>query len=259
MPCKPIMYGHLPSDLTTVGGAALKFGYGTLINPTNTMAPVTPEIADPDVRFYVNSPKNIPVDRRVRETFPLRNYVFFDLGSKEIPDRYVLLSRDQVKDFKEDQLEVFAPKKLSGRSSRQMVVYYNVLNILGDRLGKNPASTITLVGSSEKGPEDGKAMATSIKEYLGNVFRIDGSRISVEGRNKPVLPSEQPNSGSDNMPGKTIMGTRLQGDYKVTMVGKTKSGTTVRKDANMNMVLWTPGKSAMKPTTKNYHWPVPMM
>ena len=317
-------------NITTLRvGAALKFGYGTLLpEPANTMAPVTPGIADPDVRFYVNSPRNAAVERRVRETFPLRNYVFFDLGSTEIPDRYVMLSRDQVKDFKEDQLEVFAPKKLSGRSSRQMVVYYNVLNIIGDRLGKNPAATITLVGSSEKGPEDGKAMAESIKEYLGNVFRIDGSRITVEGRNKPILPSEQPNSGSDltllregdrrvsiesnspamlmefqsgpnaqlrpveigisqeapmdsyvsfnaegaekafsswsleirddknklqkfgpftrdqvNMPGKTIMGTRPQGDYKVTMVGQTKSGTTVRKDANVNMVLWTPAKN----------------
>jgi len=328
-------FGQSPRSIETWNistlrvGAALKFGYGSLITePTNTMTPGIPGIADPDVRFYVNSPKNIATERRVRETFPLRNYVFFDLGSTEIPDRYVLLSRDQVKDFKEDQLEVFAPKRLSGRSSRQMVVYYNLLNIIGDRLGKNPAATISLVGSSEKGPEDGKVMAESIKDYLVNVFRIDDSRISVEGRNKPILPSEQPNSGSDltllregdrrvsiestspamlmefqsganaqlrpveigvnqeapmdsyvsfnaegaekafsswsleirddknklqrfgpftrdqvNMPGKTIMGTRPQGDYKVTMVGQTKSGMTVRKDANVNMVLWTPAKN----------------
>jgi len=325
-------FGQSPRSIETWNistlrvGAALKFGYGSLVTePANAMVPV---IADPDVRFYVNSPKNAAVERRVSETFPLRNYVFFDLGSTDIPDRYVLLNRNQVKDFKEDQLEVFAPKKLSGRSSRQMTVYYNVLNIIGDRLGKNPASSITLVGSSEKGSEDGKMMAESIKQYLGNVFGIDGSRISVEGRNKPVLPSEQPNSGSDltllregdrrvsiesnspallmefqsgpnaqlrpveiavsqeapmdsyvsfnaegaqkafsswsleirddknklqtfgpytrdqvNIPGKTIMGTRPQGDYKVTMVGQTKSGMTVRKDANVDMVLWTPGKN----------------
>ncbi|MDZ4682981.1 MAG: outer membrane beta-barrel protein, partial [Saprospiraceae bacterium] len=325
-------FGQSPRSIETWNistlrvGAALKFGHGSLVTePANAMVPV---IADPDVRFYVNSPKNAAVERRVSETFPLRNYVFFDLGSTDIPDRYVLLNRNQVKDFKEDQLEVFAPKKLSGRSSRQMTVYYNVLNIIGDRLGKNPASSITLVGSSEKGSEDGKMMAESIKQYLGNVFGIDGSRISVEGRNKPVLPSEQPNSGSDltllregdrrvsiesnspallmefqsgpnaqlrpveiavsqeapmdsyvsfnaegaqkafsswsleirddknklqtfgpytrdqvNIPGKTIMGTRPQGDYKVTMVGQTKSGMTVRKDANVDMVLWTPGKN----------------
>lgn len=145
-----------------------------------------------DVLFFINAPTNIPVDRRVREIFPLRNYIFFDLGSTEIPDRYVLLNKDQVKDFKEDQLEVFTPKKLSGRSVRQMIVYYNVLNILGDRMGKNHSATIKLVGSSEKGPGDGKLMAESVKQYLVNVFGIDTSRIGIEGRYLPKIPSEQP-------------------------------------------------------------------
>lgn len=170
--------------LTTLRvGVALKLGKGQ---------PATALTGDSETPFTVYSPKNIPVERRVRETFPLRNYVFFNIGSTEIADRYVLLDKEQVKDFKEDQLEVFAPKKLSGRSSREMIVYYNILNILGDRMGKNPAATITLVGASEKGPEDGKAMAGSIKKYLVEVFGIDASRISLEGRNKPKIPSEQP-------------------------------------------------------------------
>ena len=146
----------------------------------------------PKVRFAIHSPKNIPVQRRVRETFPLRNYVFFDLGSTEIPDRYVMLEKRQVKDFKEDQLEVFSPKKLSGRSRRGMTVYYNILNILGDRMGKNPSASITLVGSSEKGPEDGRAMAASVQRYLVDVFDINASRITLEGRDKPKIPSEKP-------------------------------------------------------------------
>jgi hypothetical protein len=45
------------------------------------------------------------------EIFPLRNYVFFfNEGSSEIPNRYVSLTKNQVKDFKEDQLETFAKK-----------------------------------------------------------------------------------------------------------------------------------------------------
>jgi hypothetical protein len=36
-----------------------------------------------------------------------------------------------------------------------MTVYYNILNILGDRMQKNPNATISLVGSSEQGPADG--------------------------------------------------------------------------------------------------------
>jgi len=170
-------------------GAALKFGRGHLIATTTKAEVLLPE---PNVRFTVNSPENISIDRRVRETFPLRNYVFFNFGSTEIPGRYVLLRKDQVKEFKEDQLEVFTPKKLSGRSDREMTVYYNILNIMGDRMGKNPSSTIVLIGSSEKGPEDGRAMAESVRLYLVNVFGIDVSRINVEGRNKPEIPSEQP-------------------------------------------------------------------
>lgn len=162
-------------------GFALKIGQGKRVD-LSTSSPYN---------FTINSPDNSNDVAGVRETFPLRNYVFFDLGSTEIPARYVLLEKNQVKDFKEDQLEMFPPKNLSGRSDRGMTVYYNILNILGDRMQKNPSSTITLVGSSEKGPEDGKLMAQSIKTYLTNVFSIASSRINIEGRNKPKIPSEQ--------------------------------------------------------------------
>jgi outer membrane protein OmpA-like peptidoglycan-associated protein len=43
-----------------------------------------------------------------------------------------------------------------------------------------------------------------------------------------------------SMPGKTILGTRPQADFKVTMVGRTKDGLIVKKDTTVNMVLWTP-------------------
>ena len=181
-------FGQSPRSIETMTvntlrvGAAFKFGRGKVNAP----------VAANDVQFSVNSPTNIAADRRVRETFPLRNYVFFNQGSTAIPDRYVLLEKDQVKDFKEDQLETFTPKTLDGRSKREMTVYYNVLNILGDRLGKNPSASITLVGSSENGPQEGKAMADTVKNYLVNTFSIDASRIAIEGRSKPKLPSEQP-------------------------------------------------------------------
>ncbi len=170
-------------------GAALKFGRGHLIEkPAEAQAMA---VVAPVVKFTVYSPANIPVERRVRETFPIRNYVFFDLGSTQIPDRYVLLTKDQVKDFKEDRLEVFTPKKLSGRSSRQMTVYYNVLNILGDRMQRNPNADVRLTGASMQGKPDGLAMAESIKHYLVNIFGISPARINVEGRIKPRDPSEQ--------------------------------------------------------------------
>jgi outer membrane protein OmpA-like peptidoglycan-associated protein len=150
------------------------------------------EFKQPVVRFSVYSPLNIPIERRVRETFPIRNYIFFNLGSTEIPDRYVLLTKEQAKDFTEDKLEEFTPRELSGRSKRQLLVYYNVLNILANRMEKNHSTTITLVGSSEKGSEDGLLLARAVRKYFEEIFGIDSLRIKLEGRDKPKIPSEHP-------------------------------------------------------------------
>jgi outer membrane protein OmpA-like peptidoglycan-associated protein len=179
-------------NLTTIrAGLALKFGRGSEIAVKEEVyVPVAP-VVEPDVTFAVNAPENVPVERRVRETFPLRNYVFFNEVSDEIPNRYVLLRKDQVKDFSENQLEVFTPKELSGRSKRQMTVYYNILNILGDRMVEYPNTSVTMTGSSREGVQDGKAMAESTKKYLTDVFEIAPARIQTEGRLKPVTPSEQ--------------------------------------------------------------------
>lgn len=143
------------------------------------------------IQFIVYSPENIPLERTVRESFPLRNYVFFDLGSTKIPSRYVQLEKSEVESFEEDNLELFTPENLSGRSKRQLVVYYNILNILGDRMNDNPTTTIKLVGSSEKSTADAREMAEAIKTYLVDVFGIAPSRITTEGRDEPKIPSHQ--------------------------------------------------------------------
>lgn len=305
-------------NITTVrAGVALKFGQGSEI-----MAPIA---VTPQVQFSVYAPKNIARERNVREIFPLRNYVFYDLGSNEIPSRYKRIEKVDAKNFEEEQVGITASVNPSGRSERQMTVYYNVINILGDRMVKNPATTIALVGSSEKGPEDGVLMAESIKNYLVTVFEINPARITVKGQFKPSIPSEQPGatkelellregdrrvsiesnspnllmefqSGPDaplkplefvavqeapvdsyvtfnttgsneaysswslqttdpdgtvksfgpytqekvSIPGKNIMGTRPEGDYKVKMIGQTKSGQIVEQETTTRMVLWTP-------------------
>ncbi len=167
--------------LTTIRiGAALKFGKGRAIPP------VTPQPAayvEPTVGFTVNSPENLPLEKRITETFPLRNHVYFNHGSTEIPNRYARLDKGQVLDF--NQLEVFAPKDLSGRSDRQMTVYYNVLNIVGYRLVKNPSASINLIGSSETGALEGAKMAESVKQYLVGTWGIAASRIATEGVTAP--------------------------------------------------------------------------
>jgi len=52
-------------------------------------------------------------------------------------------------------------------------------------------------GKQEKGPEDGRMMAESVKRYLVETFGINASRIGIEGRDKPKIPSEQPGGTRD--------------------------------------------------------------
>ena len=205
-------------NITTVRvGAALKFGVGSSKiekvkeeKAKEEEKELLPMVAPNNVRLAVYAPANIPVERRANETFPLRNYVFFDLESTEIPERYVLLKKNEVKDFKTERLEVMEPKREAGRSNRQLDVYYNVLNILGDRMQENPKTNIRLVGSSEKGAADGKVMAESVKTYLVDVWGIKPERIATEGRTKPLVASEQA--------GGTLDLVRLrEGDRRVTI------------------------------------------
>lgn len=187
------------SIYTVRAGIALKFGTGrkavsTVAAPPPTI--ITNTITTPavgDVQFSVRAPKVVPVSRQVKETFPLRKSVFFDMGSTEIPSRYVMLSQPQAAAFKEDQLQEDQPNNVSnGRSARQLAVYHNIINIMGDRLRSNPQSRITLTGASDKDPAQGKVMADKVKQYIVTNFGIDPSRITTDGRDKPLIPSEQP-------------------------------------------------------------------
>ena len=45
-----------------------------------------------------------------------------------------------------------------------------------------------------------------------------------------------------SIPGKAILGSRPEGDYKVKMIGQTKSGKIIEKETPVHMVLWTPAK-----------------
>jgi hypothetical protein len=169
-------------------GVSLTFGSGDVVE----QAYVPPEavIIEKDVKFSVRAPKAVPVKRRVRESFPMRDYVFFEEGSAAIPMRYEKLTKAEAVNFKEEELQEVQPKNNTGRSLRQMTVYYNILNVVGDRMRRNPGTSVHLSGSSGAGELQGKERAESVKLYLVNVFGIDSARITTEGRDKPKVPSE---------------------------------------------------------------------
>ncbi|MFA6277874.1 MAG: OmpA family protein, partial [Pedobacter sp.] len=142
------------------------------------------------------------------ETLPLLNYVFFDEGSTSIPTRYVALSPTQAATFKQEDLQQEPSANMDVRSQRQLNVYYNVLNILGDRMRANPEVNITLSGASLAGPKEGNVFATEIKKYLVDVFSINENRIATNGRTKPINPSEQ-------IGGKKELNLLREGDRRV--------------------------------------------
>jgi outer membrane protein OmpA-like peptidoglycan-associated protein len=216
------------SNTTVRAGVALKFGAAKMIAVT------TPPIQAPaaEISFSVRAPKAILMKRVVSETLPLLNYVFFDEGSTAIPTRYHLLSSSTAASFKEQELQAEQPENYSGRAARQLNVYYNVLNILGDRMRSNPGINITLSGASLAGPSEGKSFADAVKTYLVDVFAINASRISVNGRTKPVNPSEQPG-------GKKELALLREGDRRVDI------------QSNATDLMMEVGGGMMKPVVFN--------
>lgn len=233
-------FGQAPRDieswsLSTIRvGMALKFGKGKvnekapekIVTPLVEKKPaVTPSkevpsvnenktlaTSDNDVNFTVRAPLTVPVKRKIKESFPLRNYVFFEEGSTQIPKRYIKMTTTQAAAFELEQLRTGDPKDQVGRSARQMKVYYNIINIVGYRMGQNPTVLVTLTGSSAgNGPEMGKEYAESVKRYLVDVFGIRPIRITTEGRNQPLQPSELPG-------GKNYLTMLREGDRRVDIV-----------------------------------------
>ena len=168
--------------MTVRGGVSLIFGTTTELHKK----------VEKEISFSLRAPKIIPSERKVKETFPMRNGIFFDGGTPEIPQRYIQLSADDAKSFTEAKLLQPQPQDLTGRSRRQLTVYHNILNVLGDRLRKYSTATVTLTGSSIQGEAQGQAYAEAVKKYLVDIYGIQGSRIVVEGRTKPEHPSWQP-------------------------------------------------------------------
>ena len=194
-------------------GVSIKFGKVHPSTPEVSVAP-TPAVVpvDAGVQFSVRAPQIVHANRKTKEIFPLRDYVFFNEGSSEIPNRYVILQKDEAINFKESKFQETESKNKSGLSVEQLKVYHNILNILGDRMRNNPTSTITLIGASAgTGAEAGKVYAESIKKYLVTVFGINEARIKTEGRNEPIVPSEHPG-------GKIDIALLKEGDRRVDIV-----------------------------------------
>lgn len=111
--------------------------------------------------------------------------IFFDHGKDVLPDRYVRRTQAERTTF--DENELFG--------SRPLDVYHELLNIVGARMRRKPASKIVLTGclmpdSIETGA-GGLALrrASRVRDYLTQVWGIDRGRIAVRSRGLPERPS----------------------------------------------------------------------
>jgi outer membrane protein OmpA-like peptidoglycan-associated protein len=110
--------------------------------------------------------------------------IFFAKGASEIDARYARFSGPaETAGFDEQKFRDTLEK------------YYQVLNIVGNRLAATPAATITLVGCNDNiAEEKGKKKlstqrAEGVRNYLQTVWGIAPERMVIESRNLPKLPS----------------------------------------------------------------------
>ena len=118
------------------------------------------------------------------DSSPLLNYVYFAEGDSAIDERYMRFQE-------QGQTQAFSEEPLRGTKEK----YTNLLNIVGLRMRANPETTITLIGcNSNYGDEKGRkelsrARAEGVKAYLQYIWGLDPSRMAVEARNLPEVPT----------------------------------------------------------------------
>ena len=117
----------------------------------------------------------------VTQTFPILPYIFFDSTSTDLRDIY----RIQNSRFSEDKL-----------SNNTIDIYYNLINIIANRMLKYPNSQFKLVGNTDGAEltsnteriELAKQRAMSISKIFQS-FGIESSRLQIEVRETPKLPT----------------------------------------------------------------------
>ncbi len=121
----------------------------------------------------------------VSESFPLLPYIFFKESSNDIKATSMeLLNPNEVDNFETNKL-----------SWETLKIYSNLLNIIKERLDKNPTSRIVIkgtnnnVGFEENNTELSKSRAEAVQNYFITNLGIKPNRIKIEYQNLPDKPS----------------------------------------------------------------------
>lgn len=116
----------------------------------------------------------------VTEAFPILPMVFFSEQQANLSANYKQLRTTEG--FSSDNLEPLVTEQ-----------HKDILNIIGERLFRNPNATIQLRGYSDPITEKSdcelaQQRAETIREYLGSVWNIDKSRMTIDIDKRSCMP-----------------------------------------------------------------------
>jgi len=143
------------------------------------------ELVGPPSGSVAMEPETLTIEELTTiDSSPLLNYMFFETGESEIPERYTLFTNQA-------DTETFDESNLRGTLEK----HHHILNIIGKRVVANPDAHIKIVGcNSNRGVEYGKtdlsrSWAEAVRAYLRYIWGIASSRMEVEARNLPAVAS----------------------------------------------------------------------
>ncbi|MBM4174058.1 MAG: hypothetical protein FJ212_06895 [Ignavibacteria bacterium] len=116
----------------------------------------------------------------VTEAFPILPMVFFSESQSSLSSNYKQLRTTEG--FSSDQLEPLVTEQ-----------HKDILNIIGERLNRNPKAMIQLKGYSDPTTEKSdcslaEQRVETIRDYLFNVWNIDKSRMSFDIDRRNCMP-----------------------------------------------------------------------
>jgi outer membrane protein OmpA-like peptidoglycan-associated protein len=131
------------------------------------------------------APDTVTVEEiTIVDSAPLLNYVYFDTGRADIPNRYVRFNSPA-------EPRTFDERALKGTLEK----YHQVLNIIGRRTADRPRARLRITGcNSNWGEEKGKTelsrrRAEAVRAYLQAAWGIEPARMTVDARDLPAVAS----------------------------------------------------------------------
>lgn len=123
------------------------------------------------------------------ELYPLLPYIYFDINSSTVPNRYKQFNNAEVTQFEINGMNV----------NNLMIVYYNILNIIGARLTENSTLTLKIVacisdiGEEKTNREVAVERVQKVQDYFVDIWLINTNRLKIEYKNLTANNSDSNN------------------------------------------------------------------